>query len=62
MKGKGIGSLLMDEFEKRLSSMGINMVYLFTSKGERTEGFYKHRGFSTWDSMVLMGKDLTLSS
>ena len=34
MQGKGIGSLLMAEFENRLKSMGIDKVYLFTSKGD----------------------------
>ena len=56
LQGKGIGSLLMVEFEKRLAALGIDKVYLFTSKGARTEDFYKKRGFTTWDDMVLMGK------
>lgn len=58
LQGKGVGSLLMAEFEKRLTAMGISKVYLFTSKGERTEDFYKNRGFDTWTDMVLMGKNL----
>lgn len=58
LQGKGIGSLLMSEFEKHLAAMGIDKVYLFTSKGERTEDFYKKRSFTTWDSMVLMGKNI----
>jgi len=49
----------MTEFERRLATMGIDKTYLFTSKGERTEGFYKKRGFQTWDNMVLMGKDIS---
>lgn len=58
LQGKGIGSLLMSEFEKRLANMGIDKVYLFTSRGERTEGFYQKRGFTTWNDMVLMGKNI----
>ena len=58
LQGKGIGSLLMAEFETRLAAIGINKVYLFTSTGNRTEGFYKKRGFDTWSDMVLMGKDI----
>ena len=58
LQGKGIGSRLMAEFEKRLADMGIDKVYLFTSKGEKTEGFYNKRGFNTWSGMVLMGKNL----
>jgi N-acetylglutamate synthase-like GNAT family acetyltransferase len=57
-QGKGVGSLLMAEFEKRLAAMGIDKIYLFTSKGKRTEDFYKKRGFSTWTRMVLMGKNI----
>ena len=58
LQGKGIGTLLMAEFEKRLATMGVNKVYLFTSKGERTEGFYQKREFKTWTNMVLMGKNI----
>jgi len=58
LQGKGIGSLLMTEFEKRLSAMGIVKTYLITSKGERTEGFYAKRGFTTWGGIVLMGKNI----
>lgn len=58
LQGKGIGSLLMAEFEKHLAAKGINKVYLFTSIGKRTEDFYKKRGFNTWHDMVLMGKNI----
>ena len=58
LQGKGIGTLLMAEFEKRLADMGIDKVYLVTSNGEQTEGFYKRRGFNTWNGMVLMGKNI----
>jgi GNAT superfamily N-acetyltransferase len=58
LQGQGIGSLLLAELEKRLATRGIAEIYLMTSKGERTEGFYQRRGFQTWDSMVLMGKSV----
>ena len=58
LQGKGLGTRLMAELEKRLAAIGINEVYLFTSKGERTEGFYQKRGFTTWTNMVLMGKNI----
>lgn len=58
LQSQGIGSLLMIEFEKRLRAKGIDKVYLFTAKGERTEDFYKKRGFNTWSGMVLMGKNI----
>ena len=56
LQGRGVGSLLMAELEKRLVARGITSIYLFTSKGNRTEGFYKRKGYNTWDDMVLMGK------
>ena len=58
LQSNGIGSLLMAEFEKRLAAMGVDKVYLFTSKRARTEDFYKKRGFDTWNGMVLMGKNI----
>ena len=58
LQGKGIGSMLMTEFEQRLAAAGIDKVYLFTSKGERTQDFYEKRGFNTWGGMVLMGKNI----
>jgi GNAT superfamily N-acetyltransferase len=58
LQGKGIGSLLLYELETRLKAMGVEKMYLFTSKGARTEDFYKNRGFKTWDGMVLMGKNI----
>jgi len=57
-QNQGIGSLLMGELEKRLREMGIHKTYLFTAKGERTEGYYQRRGFVRWDDMILMGKKL----
>ena len=58
LQGKGIGSLLLAELETRLIEKGISKLYLFTSRGEQTEGFYQRRGFNTWSGMVLMGKNL----
>ena len=60
-QGKGIGSALMTEFEKRLSTMGIDKIYLFASKGEKTEDFYQNCDFHTWGGMVLTGKSIYLS-
>lgn len=58
IRGKGIGTKLFEEFELRLKNKGIDQIILFTSKGEETEGFYKKRGFCSYDDMVLMGKKL----
>ncbi|HML47599.1 MAG TPA: GNAT family N-acetyltransferase [Clostridia bacterium] len=56
LQGSGFGSALMAELERRLTGMGVEEIYLFTAKGERTEGFYQKRGFRRWEHMVLMGK------
>lgn len=58
LRNKGIGTLLLEEFITRLKFRGINEVYLFTSRTDVTEKFYRKRGFKSWDNMVLMGKSL----
>ncbi len=59
MQNKGIGSKLMTEFEKELLIKGISKTYLFTSRTDITEEYYKKRGFESWNGMVMMGKDIT---
>lgn len=58
LKGAGIGSQLFDEFIRRLKEKGIGEVILLTSKTEKTEGFYKKRGFDSSDDMVIMARKL----
>lgn len=58
MKGNGFGSEILEEFTKRLKSKGISRIFLFTSRGDATEGFYKKHNFDTWDDMIIMGKDI----
>ena len=58
VQGKGIGSLLMGKLESHLKNMGIDKVYLFTSRTDKTESYYQKRGFKSWNGMVLMGKNL----
>lgn len=53
-QGKGYGKALLDELESQLTSMGVVNIYLITSKGDRTEGYYQRRGFVTSDHMILM--------
>lgn len=53
-QGKGIGTRLLNVFVEELKKKRIEHIYLQTSKGELTEGFYKKRGFSTISDMVLM--------
>lgn len=58
LRGKGIGTLLLDEFLARLKDRGIKEVYLFTSRTDLTEKFYRKRGFKSWNGMVMMGREL----
>ncbi len=58
LRGKGVGSNLLSEFEHRLLEQGIDVLYLFTSRTDETETFYQKRGFESWNSMVMMGKAL----
>lgn len=53
-QNKGYGKKLLQELKDELSAAGITNIYLITSKGERTEGFYAKRGFVTSDYMILM--------
>ena len=42
--------------EGALSEIGVSNIYLITSKGDKTEGYYSKRGFVSSDNMVLMAK------
>lgn len=58
MRKKGIGTKILTEFEKRLKNKDITEIILFTSRADGTEGFYQRRGLKTYNSMVMMGKEL----
>ncbi len=58
LRGTGIGSELLKELERQLIQMGIYQMYLFTSRMDETEGFYRRRGFESWEYMVMMGKTI----
>lgn len=51
---KGYGKVLLQALKDELSEKDITNIYLITSKGERTEGYYLKRGFKTSDYMILM--------
>ncbi len=56
MRGKGIGSKLFAETEKRLLERGVKNIILFTAKGDATEHFYHKQGMGTDPDMVFMSK------
>ena len=53
-QNKGYGSALLKALEKALSELGVINIYLITSKGAKTEGYYAKRGFVSSGNMVLM--------
>ena len=55
-QNKGFGSALLKSLEKALSEIGVSNIYLITSKGDKTEGYYSKRGFVSSDNMILMTK------
>lgn len=57
-KGKGIGKKVLNEFTVRLKDRGINNIYLWTSRGDMTEGFYEKNGYNIVDKLVVMEKNL----
>ena len=55
----GIGSILMEEVEKRLREKGCIKSYLLvTTENESAMRFYKQRGWQRMDKLVVFGKDL----
>lgn len=56
MRGKGIGSKLFTETEKRLLERGVKNIILITAKGDATEHFYHKQGMGTDPDMVFMSK------
>ena len=58
MKGKGLGTSILEEFQERLKSRGVSEIILLTLKGESPEKFYNKKGFVNYDKMVMMGKQL----
>lgn len=51
---KGYGKMLLEALRAELAASGVTNIYLITSRGERTEGYYQKRGFETSAHMILM--------
>ena len=55
----GIGSILMEEVEKRLREKGCIKSYLLvTTENESAMRFYEKRGWQRMDTVFVFGKDL----
>ena len=59
LRKKGIGSLLMDEVERRLKDKGCVKSYLLvTAENKQAMRFYEKRSWEHMESVRLYGKDL----
>lgn len=58
VKGKGVGSKLLDEFLLRLKAKGIKRIILLTLRNNKTEGFYTKHEFEVVNDMILMEKEI----
>ena len=56
LRGKGIGTELLKEFERQLKGMGIRETVLMTNLED--EEFYKKRGFNRSRGIIYMGKEM----
>lgn len=57
-RGKGIGSALYGELEKRLEEKNVVRIVLLTIRGELTEGFYNKMGFDRSRETIVMEKEI----
>ena len=59
LREHGIGSLLMEEVERRLQAKGCIKSYLLVTKeNEHAMRFYEKRGWAQMDTVYVYGKDL----
>ena len=56
LRGKGIGTELLAEFERNLKGMGIRETVLMTNLED--EEFYKKRGFHRSRGVIYLGKEM----
>lgn len=57
-RGRGIGTLLMDEIEARLKAKGCRKAYLLVKQGNSAAEMYQKRGWSEMTGARLFGKNL----
>lgn len=53
----GYGTMLLNYLNDYLKKENVINVYLLTSRGERTEGYYRKRNFITSAEMIVMSKN-----
>ncbi len=55
-RGRGLGSRIYRELEKRLNERDVSEILLYTLRGMQTQHFYNKQGFNDAEDMVLMKK------
>lgn len=58
IKGKGIGTKILQELENHLTSKGIKEITLMTLNSPATEKFYEKCGYETMENLIMMNKNL----
>lgn len=58
MRGKGIGSELLNTLNKHLLEKGVSFLHLFTAEGDMTEKFYSKNGYERIQGMIMMSRRL----
>lgn len=58
LRGKGIGTVIYSELERRLKENGVKEITLNTLRGKATEGFYEKLGMKRNESIVVMTKKI----
>lgn len=56
LRGRGIGSAMVKEFEKCEMARGVRSISFYTT--EEDEGFYAKNGYSKSEGMIIMGKEM----
>lgn len=54
----GVGRNILEFLEKNLKETGVNSIYLFTARVDKTEGFYKRNGYKIPNEITIMTKSI----
>lgn len=55
----GCGSRLLSSLREELNALGVTEIYLITTHGESTEGWYRRRGLKVSDNFIVMSERLS---
>lgn len=58
LRGKGVGSQILNVLNERLKEKGVDSIWLFTAEGDLTEKFYNKNGYRKSNGMLMMTLDI----